>query len=132
MVYSSGDMELFGYATLILVGFFVCIYGSIRSILLLIEFGNEDRSVIEEEAENRKKVASTVSEIVHKMDTDFRDMLEDLNMVNDAMGLVHLLVRKPLLQHLKILTNSQAMLMVLSNSFRFFARQQKHDNDLVN
>lgn len=64
---------MFGYATLILVGFFVCIYGSIRSILLLIEFGNEDRSVIEEEAENRKKVASTVSEIVHKMDTDFRD-----------------------------------------------------------
>ncbi len=85
-IYSSGNMELFGYATLILVGFFVCIYGSIRSILLLIEFGNEDRSVIEEEAENRKKVAVTVSDIVHRLDTDFRSMLEDLITVNDAMG----------------------------------------------
>ena len=44
---------MFGYSTLILVGFFVCIYGSIRSILLLIEFGKEDRAVIEEEATRR-------------------------------------------------------------------------------
>lgn len=86
MVHSTGDMELFGYATLILVGFFVCIYGSIRSILLLIEFGKEDRSVIEAEAANREKVANTVSGIVHKMDTDFREMLEGLHVVNEAMG----------------------------------------------
>ena len=86
MVYGTGNMELFGYATLILVCFFVCIYGSIRSILLLIEFGKEDRSVIEEEAANREKVATVVADIVHKMDTDFRGMLSNLNVVNDAMG----------------------------------------------
>lgn len=82
----SGDSELFGYAILIMAGFFVCIYGSVRSILMLIEFGNEDRSVIENEAARREEVAQTVSSIVHKMDSDFRGMLEDLNTVNDAMG----------------------------------------------
>lgn len=81
-----GDSELFGYATLILTGFFLCIYGSVRSILLLIEFGKEDRAVIEEEAANRERVANVVSDIVHKMDNDFRGMLEDLNTVNEAMG----------------------------------------------
>lgn len=82
----SGDSELFGYALLIMVGFFVCIYGSVRSILMLIAFGNEDRSVIENEAERREEVAQTVSNIVHKMDSDFRGMLEDLNTVNNAMS----------------------------------------------
>ena len=81
-----GDSELFGYAVLILAAYFVCIYGSIRSILLLIEFGNEDRSVIEAESERREEVANTVADIVHRMDTDFRDMLVDLNTVNEAMG----------------------------------------------
>ena len=80
------DSELFGYAILIMVGFFICIYGSVRSILMLIAFGNEDRSVIESEAERREEVANTVSNIVHKMDTDFRNMLNDLNVVNDAMS----------------------------------------------
>lgn len=82
----ANNSELFGYAILIMVGFFVCIYGSVRSILMLIEFGNEDRAVIETEAERREEVAQTVASIVHKMDTDFRGMLEDLNIVNDAMG----------------------------------------------
>lgn len=82
----SGDSELFGYAVLIMVGFFVCIYGAVRSILMLIAFGNEDRSVIESEAERRQEVAQTVSNIVHKMDSDFRSMLNDLTTVNDAMG----------------------------------------------
>ena len=86
MIFNSGDMELFGYATLILVGFFVCIYGSIRSILLLVDFGNEDRAVIEEESANREKVAQTVASIVQQMDSDFREMLDNLNTVNDAMG----------------------------------------------
>ena len=82
----SGDSELFGYAILIMVGFFICIYGSVRSILMLIAFGNEDRAVIESEAERREEVAQTVSNIVHKMDSDFRGMLDDLQVVNDAMS----------------------------------------------
>lgn len=82
----SGDSELFGYAILIMVGFFICIYGSVRSILMLIAFGNEDRAVIESEAERREEVAQTVSNIVHKMDSDFRGMLGDLQVVNDAMS----------------------------------------------
>ena len=84
--YVANDMSQFGYATLILVAFFLCFYGSVRSILLLIEFSKEDRAVIAEEVENRAKVASVVSGIVHKMDTDFRDMLEGLHVVSDAMG----------------------------------------------
>ena len=82
----SDDPELFGYAILILVGFFVCIYGSVRSILMLIAFGNEDRAIIENEAERREEVAQTVSNIVHKMDSDFRGMLQDLTTVNEAMA----------------------------------------------
>ena len=82
----ANDPELFGYAILIMAGFFVCIYGSVRSILMLIAFGNEDRAVIESEAVRRQEVAQTVANIVHKMDSDFRGMLEDLNTVNEAMG----------------------------------------------
>ena len=82
----SGDSELLGYAILILAAYFVCIYGSVRSILLLIAFGNEDRAVIEDEAAKREEVAITVADIVHKMDTDFRSMLKDLSVVNEAMG----------------------------------------------
>ena len=84
--YVSNDPTTFGYATLILVAFFLCIYGSVRSILMLIEFSKEDRAVIADEVENRAKVASVVSGIVHKMDTDFREMLEGLHIVSDAMG----------------------------------------------
>lgn len=80
------DSELFGYALLIMAGFFVCIYGSVRSILMLIAFGNEDRAVIENEAERREEVAQTVAGIVQKMDSDFRGMLDNLNIVNNAMG----------------------------------------------
>ena len=83
---NNSTAELLGYAILITASFFVCIYGSIRSILLLIEFGNEDRSVIEAESEKREEVAQTVAGIVEQMDTDFRGMLDDLNTVNDAMG----------------------------------------------
>lgn len=82
----SNDPVLLGYASLIMVGYFVCIYGSIRTILLLIEFGNEDRSVIEAESERRQEVANTVSNIVHKIDLDFRNMLDNLNTVNSAIG----------------------------------------------
>lgn len=84
--YVIGDSSQFGNATLILVAFFICTFGSLRSILLLIAFSKEDRAVIEEEAENRKKVADVVSGIVQKMNADFRDMLDGLNTVNEAMG----------------------------------------------
>lgn len=56
-----------------------------HSYLLLIKFGKEDRAVIEEEAANREKVANVVSDIVQKMDTDFRGMLKNLNTVREAM-----------------------------------------------
>lgn len=83
---NNSTAELLGYAILITASFFVCIYGSIRSILLLVEFGNEDRSVIEAESEKREEVAQTVAGIVEQMNTDFHGMLDNLNTVNDAMS----------------------------------------------
>ena len=82
----AGQSELLGYASLIMMVFFVCIYGSVRSILMLIEFSAEDRALIEKDAANRAKVAEVVAGIVQKIDGDFRDMLNDLTVVNDAMG----------------------------------------------
>lgn len=79
------DATMLGYAVLILAAFVVCIYGSIRSILMLVAFGKEDRAIIEEEAEHRKRIAEVVSDIVLKLNHDFNDMLEDLTALNRGM-----------------------------------------------
>lgn len=87
VVFGEGDTVLFNYGLLIAAGLVVAIVGSFIVICLLIDFSKEDRSVIEKEASHRAEVAGIVAGIVEKLDTDFRDMVDGLKEINEAMRL---------------------------------------------
>ncbi len=86
VLFNDGNMELFNYGILICAGLIVGIFGAYITILLLIDFSKEDRAVIEKEAAHRAEVANVVEEIVEKLDTDFRDVVDILKDIDIAMG----------------------------------------------
>lgn len=81
----KSDPVLFNYGILILAGYIVATVGAMSVVILLINFSKEDRAVIEEAAEHRKKVAETVAQIVSNLYKDFNHMLRGLNTINNAM-----------------------------------------------
>ena len=81
-----GDKELFNYAILIYVGIFVFIFGIYRAIFLLIDFGKEDQEVIVKEAEHRQEVAKVVASIVEKLNNDFNEIVNSLEVINKSMN----------------------------------------------
>lgn len=83
---SAGNMELFNYGILICAGLIVGIFGAYITILLLIDFSKEDRAAIENEATHRAQVAHVVEDIVDKLDTDFKEVLNILQEIDVAMG----------------------------------------------
>ena len=86
MVMQSGDTVATGYATLIIMGFIVCIYASYKAIATLYEYNLQDQSVITAEAKHRAEVAEVVSGIVEKMEKDFQGVVIGLEDMNGAMG----------------------------------------------
>ncbi len=80
------DSVLFNYGILILTGYIVATIGAMSVVILLINFSKEDRAVIEEAVEQRKKVADTVAQIVANLYKDFTHMLHGLNTINNAMS----------------------------------------------
>ncbi len=84
-VASAGDTTLLNYGILIMAGFLVATYGSNKAISLLVDFSIEDSAVIAKEAAHRKEVAEIVSGIVDKLDTDFSEMVTQLNEINESM-----------------------------------------------
>ncbi len=85
ILYNEGDMVLFNYGLLIMAGFFLGILGSYWAISLLIEFSKEDQAVIKQEAAHREEVANTVNGIVQKLDGDFKEIVDSVHSINDAM-----------------------------------------------
>ena len=81
----KSDPVLFNYGILLLAGYVVATVGAMSVVILLINFSKEDRAVIEEAAEHRKKVSETVAHIVENLYTDFTHMLHNLNTINNAM-----------------------------------------------
>lgn len=86
MVQQSGDSVAVGYAVLIIIGFMVCIYTSYKAIATLYEYNLQDQAVIMAEAEHRKEVAEVVSGIVKKMESDFQEVVSELEEMNVEMG----------------------------------------------
>ena len=86
LVMQSGDSVAVGYATLIIIGFIVCIYASYKAIAMLYEYNLQDQAVIAAEAKHRAEVAEVVSGIVEKMDVDFREVVDGLEEMNITMG----------------------------------------------
>ena len=89
MLRNAGDEEGFMNANLIVMGILVGIYGCRYAINLLIKFSKEDQEEISKKAEEQAEVAKTVSAMVERLEEDFRRVLEELHMVNDAMNGVH-------------------------------------------
>lgn len=85
----AGNIDLFNLANLTTMAFLIGIFGYYRAICLLIEFSKEDREVIKKEADQRKAVADTISEIVEKLDHTFHKILDTLNGINDSMNTAH-------------------------------------------
>lgn len=77
----AGDAEMAETAMLIVMSLIICIICSFCVISLLIDFSTEDQAVIEAEAKRREKAAHTINVIVEKMDTDFHEVLEELDIV---------------------------------------------------
>ncbi len=86
LLFIEGDMELFNYGILILAGFFIGIIGSYLAITLLIKFGQEDQSVIEQEMVRRQETAAVINQIVNQLDADFKEIVDSLHVINEAMG----------------------------------------------
>ena len=89
MVQAAGDTLSFGFANVVSMGLVISIYGAYRAIGLLISFSKEDQAVIEREAEHRKEVAITVANIVEKLDSDFQQVMGELDEINDSMSNAH-------------------------------------------
>ena len=85
MLQAAGDSVSFGFANLTTMGYVISIFIAYRAIRLLIDFSEEDQSVIQKEADHRKEVADTVSEIVSKIDVDFHNVLDELKEINESM-----------------------------------------------
>lgn len=86
MLKTAGDNESFYIANLIVMGLLLGIVASWRSINLLIRFSKEDQLVIANKAREQEEVANSVSKIVEQLEGDFRDVLEELHMINQAMS----------------------------------------------
>lgn len=85
MLRSAGATEAFNYANLTTMAYLVSIIVAFRAISLLIDFSKEDKEEIQKEADHRKEVADAVSGIVEEMDGNFRNVLEELGSINEAM-----------------------------------------------
>lgn len=79
------DPVLFNYGIMLMAGYIVATVGAMSVITLLINFSKEDRTVIEKAAQHREKVAKLIESIVSKLSDDFNDMMDALNIINDAM-----------------------------------------------
>ena len=86
IVKAMGEAVLFDYGNLITMGFVVSIYGSYMAIKILYEFSEQDREVIAKEAAHRAEVANAVNGIVTKLDEDFREVLINLDEINESMS----------------------------------------------
>ena len=82
--------DLYNQANLITMSFVVGIFGAFQAVNLLIAFSKEDQAVIKKEAIRQKQVANTVSNIVEKLDGDFRKLLSELDSINNLMKSAHI------------------------------------------
>ncbi len=86
IVWKMGDAQAFQQSSLILVSFFICIYGSYIAIKILYEFSEQDREIIVKEAAHRKEVAEAVSETVESIAEEFHELLVGFDEINTSMN----------------------------------------------
>ncbi len=85
----AGDNALFLNAILLTASYVIGIIGAYKAITLLVAFGKEDQTVIEQESDRQKQVANAVAGIVGKMDGDFHKVLDEMEVINHSMDAAH-------------------------------------------
>ena len=85
MLKMEGLNEMYLQANLITMSFVIGTYGAFQAINLLIAFSREDQMVIKQEVARQKQVADTVAGIVEKLDGDFREVMNELNVIHSSM-----------------------------------------------
>ena len=81
----GGDIPSYEFANVSAMGLIVTTFGAWRANNLLITFSKENQEAIEKDALHRAEVAETVNTIVEKLDTDFHEVLDKLNSINEGM-----------------------------------------------
>ena len=81
----GGDIPSYEFANISAMGLIVTTFGAWRANNLLITFSKENQEAIEKDALHRAEVAETVNTIVEKLDTDFHEVLDKLNSINEGM-----------------------------------------------
>lgn len=81
----AGLDELYLQANLITMSFVIGTYGAFQAINLLIAFSKEDQIVIKQEVARQKQVADTVAGIVEKLDGDFREVMNELDLLHSSV-----------------------------------------------
>ncbi len=89
LLYKAGDTEALGFASVVILGSFVAIWCSRMAVRLLIAFSLENQEEIKKASQRREEVAKTVSGIVEKLNVDFKEVLAELNRINEAMNVAH-------------------------------------------
>ncbi len=86
----AGDSVSFGFANVAVMGSIVATLSAWRTVDLLIRNSKENQAAIEKEAVHRAEVATTVSGIVEKLDTDFHEVLDKLGSINESIDSAHM------------------------------------------
>lgn len=86
---ANGDITSYGFANVVTIGLVISILASYWAISSLIQFDKENREEIEKEVKHREEVATTVAEIVTKLDTTFQQSMDELDNISGYMGSAH-------------------------------------------
>ncbi len=86
----AGMDDLYLQSNLVTMSFVIGTYGAFQAVNLLIAFSKEDQLVIRQEAARQEQVAVTVAGIVEKLDGDFREVMNELDMVHSSVDSANL------------------------------------------
>ncbi len=89
LLYREGSQEARGFASVVVLASFLTIWCSRQAVRLLITFSQENQAEIKKAAEHRETVANTVAGIVETLDEDFKEVLGELDAINEAMNTAH-------------------------------------------
>lgn len=64
----------------------ICVYGGCRAIHMLIDYSNEETNHVKKKAKHQLKVANEVSRIVGELDTEFKNVVDELSILNNSLG----------------------------------------------
>ena len=63
----------------------ICVYSGCRAIHMLIDYSNEETNHVKKKAKHQLKVADEVSRIVGELDAEFKNVVDELSILNESL-----------------------------------------------